>query len=62
MKATINENGVLTVEAETPVERYALMQWWRCFPGNSPSEEQVEAAPRPRSSLRVIYEEEDTQP
>lgn len=58
MKSTINENGVLIVEAETPTERYALMQWWRCFP--QPSSEDFENAPRPRSSLRVIYESEVT--
>lgn len=27
MKATINEKGCLTVEAETPLEAYALKKW-----------------------------------
>lgn len=27
MKAEIDEKGVLTVTAETPLERYALKQW-----------------------------------
>jgi hypothetical protein len=31
MKASINEEGLLSIYAETPTERYALKQWWRNF-------------------------------
>lgn len=59
MKSTINENGVLIVEAETPTERYALMQWWHCF--MQASSDDFENVPRPRSSIQVIYEPEVTE-
>ena len=28
MKATMNENGVIHLEPESPVEAYALRRWW----------------------------------
>lgn len=28
MKAKIDEKGVLTIEAETPLETFALSSWW----------------------------------
>ena len=31
MKATISPSGVLSVIPETPVEAYALRQWWRNY-------------------------------
>ncbi len=33
MRAEIDENGKLTVTAETPTERFALSQWWEDFNG-----------------------------
>lgn len=37
MKATIDEKGCLTVQAETPLEAYALKKWMDEFQPQEPS-------------------------
>lgn len=37
MKATINKDGILTIESETELESYALKQWLSNNPVNATS-------------------------
>lgn len=65
MIATVDEAGTLTVRPETPIEAYALKQWWNSYdrgqkmimPGS-----EIKLGPQPTpSTFRIITSLESDQ-